>query len=252
VAAVTEFAGKASAVSEHEVNSTSSNVFHSNTDTGATSNMTPRQNWICNYTPYRVPIRPADHRVIYSEGVGTVSFRPIVRGKLYRDVEFTRVLHVPALRNNLLAVLYLTKNKGIDVHILHDTMKFSKQNTLLFTATIDDDNIGYLDGSTVDIMENVHLASTLPFELSLWHKRLRHHNYDGMKLMIKDNLVDGLTIDSKAKPDPIYEPCLAGKMHDNLFPSSENRATDVPLTFTDTHCDHHLETIFIVASPYAA
>ena len=123
-AAVTEFAGKASAVSEHEVNSTSSNVFHWNTDTGATSNMTPHRNWIRNYTPYCVPIRLADHRVIYSEGVGTVRFRPIVRGKPYRDVEFTRVLQVPALRNNLLAVLYLTKNKGINVHISHDTMKF--------------------------------------------------------------------------------------------------------------------------------
>ncbi|KAF9548871.1 hypothetical protein CPC08DRAFT_615989, partial [Agrocybe pediades] len=49
-----------------------------NMDTGATSNMTPHRNWIRNYTPYRVPIRLADHRVIYSEGVGTVRFRPIV------------------------------------------------------------------------------------------------------------------------------------------------------------------------------
>ena len=33
-------AGQASAVAEHEVNSTSSNVFHWNADTGATSHMT--------------------------------------------------------------------------------------------------------------------------------------------------------------------------------------------------------------------
>ena len=235
-AAVTEFAGKASAVAEHEVNSTSSNVFHWNADTGATSHMTPHRNWIRNYTPYRVPIRLADHRIIYSEGMGSVLFRPIINGKQFRDIELTRVLHVPALRNNLLAVLYLTKYKGIDVHISGNKMNFLDKKSWLFSATINNDDIGYLDGSTVDIMENVHLASTLPLDLSLWHKRLGHHNYDDIKMMKSKNLVDGLVLDSAAKPDPICEPCLAGKMHANPFPSSEHCATEVlELIHTDVH-----------------
>ena len=235
-AAVTEFAGKASAVAEHEVNSTSSNVFHWNADTGATSHMTPHKTWIRNYTPYRVPVRLADHRIIYSEGVGSVLFRPIINGKQYRDVEFTRVLHVPALRNNLLAVLYLTKYKEIDVHISGNKMNFLDKKSWLFSATINNDDIAYLDGSTVDIMENVHLASTLPLDLSLWHKRLGHHNYDDIKMMMSKNLVDGLVLDSKAKPDPICEPCLAGKMHANPFTTSEHRATEVlELIHTDVH-----------------
>jgi len=41
-------------------------------------------------------------------------------------------------------------------------------------------------------MESVQLASTLPLDLSLWHKRLGHHNYDDIKMMISKNLVDGL------------------------------------------------------------
>ena len=45
--------------------------------------------------------------------------------------------------------------------------------------------------------------------------------------MIKDNLVDGLVLDSKAKTNPICEPCLAGKMHANPFPSSMNRTTEL-------------------------
>ena len=74
--------------------------------------------------------------IIYSEGVGSVLFRPIKNGKQYRDVEFTRVLHVPALRNNLLSVLYLTKYKGVDVHISAITMDFFDQKSWLFSATI--------------------------------------------------------------------------------------------------------------------
>ena len=118
-AVVTECAGQASAVAEHEVNSTSSNIFHWNANTGATSHMTPHKNWIRNYRLYRVSVKLADHRIIYSEGVGSVLFRPVKNGKQYRDVEFTRVLHVPALRNNLLSVLYLTKYKGIDAAIIY-------------------------------------------------------------------------------------------------------------------------------------
>ena len=63
-AAVTKFAGQASAIAKHEVNSTSSNIFHWNADTGAMSHMTPHKNWIHNYRPYRVPVKLADHRII--------------------------------------------------------------------------------------------------------------------------------------------------------------------------------------------
>ena len=234
--AVTEFAGKASAVSDDEANSTSSNVHHWNTDTGATSNMTPHRKWIRNYTKYRVPIRLADSRIIYSEGVGTVVFKPIINGHISRDVEFSRVLHVPALRNNLLAVLYLTRFKGFTVHISGHSMEFTRNDTTLFTATINSEGIGYLDGSTIDNSERVQLASTLPLDLTLWHRRLGHLNYDSIKKMLRHNLVTGLTLDSSAKPDPICEPCLAGKMHANPFPSSDSRAEELlELIHSDLH-----------------
>jgi hypothetical protein len=168
-AIVTEFAGQASAV-DNLANVTSSNISHWNTDTGATSHMTPHKSWIRNYAPYKVPIRLADSRVIYSEGVGSVLFRPLINGQLSRDVEFSRVLHVPALRNNLLAVLYLTKHKNFHVHISSDHIDFERNENVLFTASINEDNIGYLNGHTIDIEENVHLVSTLPLDLSLWHK----------------------------------------------------------------------------------
>ncbi|KAG2030698.1 hypothetical protein BDR03DRAFT_1016848 [Suillus americanus] len=76
--------------------------------TGATSHMTPHRHYICNYTPKRVPIRLADSTIVYSAGVGSVVFNPVSVGevKSLRAVEFTRVLHVPDLHNNLLSVLY--------------------------------------------------------------------------------------------------------------------------------------------------
>ena len=80
---------------------------HWNADTGATAHMTPHCHWVHNYTPKCVPVELADNKVIYSAGVGSVVFVPVIRGRKQRPVEFTNVLHVPDLRNNLLTVLYL-------------------------------------------------------------------------------------------------------------------------------------------------
>ena len=213
-----------------------SNALHWNTDTGATSHMTPHCNWIRDYTPYRVPIRLADNSVVYSEGVGSVLFQPIIDGKIARDIEFSRVLHVPALKNNLLAVLFLTRKRGFNIHIGSDTMQFDIHGQTLFTARITKNGIGYLNGHTIDISENVYKSSTLPMDLSLWHKHLCHHNYDDILRLHKENLAEGLKLDSKAKPDPICEPCLAGKMHANPFPSSYHRAQNVlQLIHSDVH-----------------
>jgi hypothetical protein len=61
--AVAEFAGKASAVSEHEANSTPSNIFHWNIDTGTTSHMTPHKSWICNYCNFPISLDITGHRL---------------------------------------------------------------------------------------------------------------------------------------------------------------------------------------------
>src|SRR6185369_8117389 len=113
--------------------------------------------------------------------------------------------------------------KEFEVLISKKSMKFMQRSKLLFTATVDD-NCGYLDGHTIDTFENVHSASTLPLDVALWHQQLGHYNYDGIKQMLKDNLVVGLTMNSKTKPDPICEPCLAGKMSANPFPSSDRQS----------------------------
>jgi len=39
------------------------------------------------------------------------------------------------------------------------------------------------------------------------------------------DMVTGMTLSNKSKPDPICEPCLAGKMHANPFPTSYSRAS---------------------------
>ena len=68
-------------------------------------------------------------------------------------------------------------------------------------------------------------AITLPLDLDLWHRRLGHHHYKGVKKLLKKKLVTRMTLNFSVVSDPICEPCLACKMHANHLPFSEWRAT---------------------------
>ena len=149
--------------------------FHRLADTGATSHMTPHCYWFKSYTHFRTPVRLANNTVIYSAGMGNVVFEPIVNGKPLRAVEFSQVLHVPDLRSNFLSCLYLARHKGITINIFSHTMAFRQGRKTLFTASIDSSNLATLDGSTV-ASKAVLAVSTLPADLSLWHRHFTHHN----------------------------------------------------------------------------
>lgn len=76
-----------------------------NTDTGATSSMTPHRSWIRDMVPCQIPVHVANDEVVMALGRGSVLFRPVIDGVKAPSVVFSRVLYVPSLSNNLLAVL---------------------------------------------------------------------------------------------------------------------------------------------------
>ena len=241
----TEFAGNASPLpSPHTAPLPSTYLW--NADTGATSHMTPHRHWLRDYTPLRVPIRLADNTTVYSKGIGNVVFKPVVSGKVMRAVEFTRVLHVPDLQNNLLAVLYLSHERGIDVHISPTdlAMRFSLNGEQLFVAPINLDNSAFLAGETETFTEHAHRSiSTLPPDRNLWHRRLGHHSYDVVSKIVRDKLATGMRIDMRTKPQPVCEPCLAGKMNALPFPTSSSRAAKpLDLIHTDLHGPFKVQT----------
>jgi hypothetical protein len=187
--------------------------------------MTPHKHWLRNYKPCRIPIKLADNKIIYSSGIGSILFRPFINGVETQSLLFSRVLHVPLLQNNLLSVLYLAVHKEYNININSNSIYFIQSGRLRFTASITSQNAAFLDGVTVPAcLESANLTSTLPLDLSLWHRRLGHHNHDYVKKLHFKHMVTGMKIDVKSKPDPICEPCLAGKMKANPFPSSDTRA----------------------------
>ena len=110
--------------------------------------MTPHCHWLRNYTPKCIAIKLTDNTVVYSAGVGSVVFIPVIDGKRGRAVEFSNVLHVPELRNNLLTVLYLTCHLSFVVHVNATHMTFlCSSGPPLFVASINSHNAAFLDGT---------------------------------------------------------------------------------------------------------
>src|SRR6201994_2821508 len=212
-------------------------------DTGALSSMIPHRSWFLTYEKCRIPIRLPHNKFIYAVGVGSVGFIPKLNGKQQEMVEFTRVLHVPELHNCLLSVLYLTKHRGVSVHIEGGVVRFIKAGELLFTATAaGDENIAYLDRNIAK-SHSANLTSTIqtvPLSLDLWHQRLGHHAHTLVSAIKSRDLVTGMALSTSEKPDPICEPCLAGRMNANPFPPLDDKVFRLlEQVYSDVHQLHH-------------
>jgi hypothetical protein len=105
-------------------------------DAGASRHMTPHRHWIRNSIPHCIEVKLADGSSIYSQGKGTVLFEPIIDGQVAQIVEFSDVLYVPDLRNNLFSVLHLSLHKRFTVTIEGDTMDFRRDDITFFEAKV--------------------------------------------------------------------------------------------------------------------
>lgn len=199
--------------------------------------MTPHRHWFFTYEPHSVRVYLAEHTYIMSAGIGSVHFMPDSENDTGGVVEFSRVLHVPRLQSDLLSVLHLTREKDFIVTIKSNQLFFHCHDHLLFMATVNKRNTGYLDGTTLENQHAAQPVSILLLNHDLWHRRFGHLSIDAMKLLHRWNLVNGMKITSSLTTDPICKPCLAGKLHRGPIPKvAEFRATH-PLQLV--HADLH-------------
>ena len=200
---------------------------HWNTDTGATSHMTPHRHWFQSYEPYRMPIRLANNQIVYSAGRGTVLFSPVIEGRPGGNVLLMNVLHVPDLQNNLIAVLNLTTKHSFTVLIVNKTLLFKQSNQVVFTATVQN-GVGYLDGKTIQSGE-VAFAASPQAEFNLLHCRLAHTGEDRLKKLLSQDMAQGVQINGPMKQSEVCEHCISAKQHRAPFPNKSAHQAKAPL-----------------------
>ena len=123
-------------------------------------------------------------------------------------------------------------------------MEFHQNEKLQIVAGISDDNATFLEGNTLTHSEDEMAISTLPADITLWHRCFWHYHHTGINEAIAQEQVMGLILKSKKPQDPIFEPYLAGKMHANPFPVSNNHmSAPLELVHSDLHnVNHHMFT----------
>src|SRR6266849_10737275 len=128
-----------------------------------------------------------------------------------RPVLFSNVLHVPQLNQNLLSVLTLTCIHAFRVIIDSNTISFIKDNTPCFYASVGEDRVALLSGSTVVQFQVASPAQVSDYEL--WHHRFCHLSHGRLKSLVEHQSVSGLKLPSvpPAASIPICPACMYGK-----------------------------------------
>ncbi|KAJ2923863.1 hypothetical protein H1R20_g13232, partial [Candolleomyces eurysporus] len=211
-----EFAGNASTSVSDPVDPSAFVQSHAdfrwNADSGCTSHMTAHRHWIRGYRPYRTPVELADGSVIFSVGIGSVVFDPVIDGKGTQSIEMGQVLHVPQLQSNLLSCLYLTRCSGFKIIIDSTFMHFMRDEKLRFRARITPSNAAYIDATTLPAPESAHLVSTRPLDLQLWHEHLCHHNTADIQKLVSGEMATGITRKMHSAPFPSTGHCAAAPL----------------------------------------
>ena len=97
-------------------------LIHIGVHTSITSHMT-HEHWVCNYEHHCVPIWLANNNIVHLVDRDVI-FKLEISGQLANEATFPKVLHVPALKNNLFTVLHLTSHNNFTVNISKGHISF--------------------------------------------------------------------------------------------------------------------------------
>ncbi|CAG9134816.1 unnamed protein product [Plutella xylostella] len=188
-------------------------------DSGASSHLTSRKDWLSNTTKQQVDeIIIADKSSIPVQGCGDVQITTVVGDTEY-DIPVTEVLYVPDLATNLLSVSQLMK-KGNKVTFEDNYCYiYNQRSELVATADL-------ADGVYKLKIKEVNCLFTSASG-DVWHRRFGHINSKDLNLM-RDGAVHGLQYKDKAqatKTNCIV--CCEGKQSRLPFSHNGNRGSEL-------------------------
>jgi len=201
-------------------------------DSGASSSMTGCRSAFAKLEPDRRPIRLADGKVIFSDGIGSVRFVSSCGSKIV----INHVLYIPVLATSLFSAnRFAREHRDTHFEVLdYPERKWINRhtNTVEFTAMIRDNNITYLNWRVDDAVESARIT------MEQLHARLNHTPYPVLRELVRNKSIEGLPahVAGPHPGDDFCEDCVNGKL--TRAPHSKLAArADEPLArvFTDVH-----------------
>lgn len=193
---------------------------------------TPNQKWIvdsgttthmCNnrhlfrefHTLHHQPeVTLGDGHALKATGRGKVSLQMITpKGKVKCTLH--DVLLVPRLAYNLFSVAKSTE-AGKTTEFSNSTCSIWDGNRLVAKGFRERGGLYHLDYETCPVQ--AHLATS-----ATWHRRFGHLGEQSLTRLNRQQMVEGLKMDSRSPTGTPCESCLKGKQHRNPFPEGGKR-----------------------------
>ncbi|QRW10540.1 Copia-like polyprotein/retrotransposon [Ceratobasidium sp. AG-Ba] len=234
-------------------------------DSGASAHMTSNRSWFSTYETLDPPIEITlgDDSIIYAEGAGRVLVNLKNKSGQTTETYFQRVLHVPELRANLVSVRvlqraghkvlferdhesaqiiardnasigYATVRRG--VYILN--AKVNTPSAASYVAVVSPDSENTEDDDEAAEVVAYTAQTVARADISTWHRRLGHINYEYVLDMVRKGHVKGMDIvGSRKPPSVVCEACMKGKQTRTPFPKeSTHRSSKIlELLHSDLH-----------------
>lgn len=162
--------------------------------------------------------------------------------------------YIPALRSNIVSLGQAT-DVGCEVRMKGDTlMLFDKSGTLMIHTTQAKNQL-YKVSLQVDALRCLPIKGML--NSSLWHARLGHISRDTIKMMVKKDIVVGVSDDNHISETCVS--CLKGKQTRKPFPQATPYRAAKPLDLVHADlCGHitpptpaHKRYIFVLIDDHS-
>jgi len=172
-------------------------------DSRCSNHMSGNKDWFSELDEtYRHKVKLGNDAQIVVMGRGSVQI--ILHGITH---VFSHVFYVPELKNNLLSIGQL-QQKGLMITIQHNKCVVIHPDRGQIMEVSMNDNQMFVLSATIVSAKATCLQVNLEQDSQLWHNRLGHLSYDGLKTLVSKQIVNGLP--SITTPKDLCTHCLAG------------------------------------------
>ena len=195
-------------------------------DSACTSHMTFDRNAFVSYRPLNdASVEMGTKAQTRVAGRGNVLVMINVNGRTERCF-LQDVLHVPEFEYSLISVSAMD-NKGIRTTFQNGTCEMMRGNRVVAMGTLQESlyllNLAAHTKNGTQTMQSpnahvVHSANVV--SLTRWHERLAHVHTSGIQSMVRNNVVNGITLSDTKKEGSrdVCSPCVLGKCHRSSIP----------------------------------
>lgn len=164
-------------------------------DSGASKHMCFRREWFANLNEnYREFVSLGDNSICEAKGRGTINIKMYVEGR-WLDGRIDDVLFIPSLRRNLFSTGVCT-SKGYVLKFDRDNVNIYRGDSVLACGVRQSNNLFRL---LIKVNEVNEVNAATVNSLKTWHERLRHINCLSLHKMIKENIVNGISLTDSNK-----------------------------------------------------